>query len=165
MVELLTEGVVLGLKPDDMIEFFATQVEAMLVCPPNYRMYNETARVWILRGFYPKTSLFFKLVLVDSTKDGASGYETKYFAKATSLRVNWRSPKGRSYEDHVTVNGADVAESITNKMENEFFGAKHEIKQLFTKNIKMPKCMSPKGMRLFRYDNPLKGKKRAKTKC
>lgn len=164
MVELLTEGVILGLKPDDMIEFFSVQVEAMLLCPPNYRMYKETARVWILRGYYPNSPLFFKLVLVDSDKDGKSGYQAKYFAKATSLRMNWRSPRGRSYEDHITINAADIAENITNKMENEFFGAKHQLKELFAKKIKMPKCMSPKGMRLYRFDKPSKGKKRAKTK-
>ena len=160
MSELFTQGLIHGLSSDEMLEFFASQIEAMFCCPPNYRFFGQKARVWILRGFYPNTPIFFKLVLIDTSVNNVYHGGAGYFAKATPMRAVFRGRGGGVYDDHRTFSSTDISTNITNRMENAFFNANHDIKELITKKIKMPRCMSPKGMKLLRIDKSLRGKKR-----
>lgn len=164
LTEVFTNGLIHGLDPEDMLEFFASQVETMLLCPPNYRMWGKSARVWILRGFYPDTPIFFKLVVIDTSIDSPENHGTKYFAKVTPLRTLYRTKHGGKYDDHYTWMSEGIEENMTNRMENTFFHAKHEIKKLITKKLTMPRCMAPKGMKLLRFKRPRKAKKREAKK-
>lgn len=154
MTELLMQANISGLDLNEFVGFFGAQVQAMLASPPNYNKYGQKARVWYMRGFYPGSSIFFKLVLCtrDSSYGGAS-----YYAKVSPLRIEKRVTKNRIVEDNYQFDGSEISEDVTNRMENTFFGADHELKPLVPNKIKMPRCMSPKGMKIFRYE-PLRGK-------
>jgi hypothetical protein len=154
MSELLTQAHVIGIDIEELIAFFATQIQAMLSAPPNYNMWGQKERVWIMRGFYPDTSLFFKIVLLPTNSES----RPPYYAKVSPLRVT-----GRRGESFTTFRSSDLNENITNKMENTFFSANHEIKPLLNNKLKMPRCMSPKGVHVFRYKKPRKRKGREKT--
>jgi hypothetical protein len=143
---LLTMGVVQGIKPDDMVEFFASQVQTMLTAPPNYKLYGKTAPVWIMRGFYPKTPIFFKLTVCRN--------ERGTYVKASIPMVKG-GKKRTGYPSLIKFDGAQLNETITNKMENSFFGASHEVKPLVSW-LRMPRCMSPRGVKIFSYEKPSK---------
>jgi hypothetical protein len=151
MSELLVQAHILGLDLEEFVGFFATQVQAMLASPPNYCKFGKKARVWIMRGFYPGTTLFFKLTLV-TCSDNTWGTHS-YYAKASPIRVLYYGKHG-SYDDHITLDSNLLNESITNRMENAFFNAEHELKPILEKKLKMPRCMSPKGMQIFNYKKP-----------
>jgi hypothetical protein len=160
MSELLTQAHILGLDLEEMIEFLASQVQAMLSCPPNYNFMNEKKRVWILRGFYPGSPLFFKLTVCSLADMGGPG---GYFAKASPMRVVYTNKRTKTRsDDHVSFNGNTLNSALTDRMENTFFGAQHEVKSLLSKGVKMPRCMSPKGMKLLRCN--IKKRKNAKAK-
>jgi hypothetical protein len=156
MSELLTQAHILGLKAEVIVEFLAAQTQAMMGHSPNYCYHGKRARVWIMRGFYPGTSLFFKLILIGDSETG----NRTYYAKASPLRVHFK--KGQ-YDAHVLFNGGDLNEHFTNTMENTFFGANHDVKALIEGGIRMPRCMSPKGMKIFRYRKPRKKKVKSET--
>ena len=141
---VLTMGLVQGVNPEDMVEFFATQVSTMLLSPPNYNKYGIKAPVWIMRGFYPGTSVFFKLIVARNDQ-------------GTWVRVSYPKINGTKNRPHTFhFDGARLNEAITDKMENTFFGAKHEVKPLISAKLRSPKCMSPKGVKIFNYEKPKK---------
>jgi hypothetical protein len=151
MMTLLSQAKVLGIEPQDLVEFFGVQINAMLGCPPNYNYMGEKANVWILRGYYPGYSLFFKLVLVKKSDEGG------YYAKASALEMKaTRYLKGKktrvTIPDNLVFNGKEMDNLITSRMENSILGAKHDIEALLPFKIKMPKCMSPRGMKLFKHE-------------
>ena len=151
MSELLVQAHIIGVELDEFVGFFASQVQAMLVCPPNLNLFGQKARVWILRGFYPGTHIFFKLVLMDR-EDGL-------YAKASPLRVHFQGTRGTTkYDAHMKFNGTKLNEDLTNRMENAFFGANHKLDPILYNKIRMPRCMSPKGLKIFRYKKPRKKK-------
>ena len=160
MGELLTQAHIIGVELEEFVCFFATQVQAMLACPPNLQVGD--GRVWVMRGFYPGTPVFFKLTVVSTITDDS---RMSYHAKASPLRVMWHHPKykSRKYDEHVYLMSEKLNENITLRMENTFFGANHKIEPLLEKKPKMPRCMSPKGLKLFRYEKPKKRKARAKS--
>lgn len=146
---LLQMGLVHGVQPESMVEFLAAQVQNMLACPPNCKQFGPESRVWILRGFYPGTPLFFKLTVSSKVRHG------RYFAKAQIPIV-----KNHFRRELVsTFDGRLLNEHMTNAMENAVFGAKHKITPLFEGKMRRPKCMSPKGMPLLRYKSPTKKRK------
>src|ERR1700686_1970990 len=101
MSELLAQAHILGLDVEEFVGFFASQVQAMLASPPNYNKLGVKAKVWILRGFYPETSIFFKLILVTKEQNG-------YYAKVTPLRILFRAKGGRSWDDYECFEGRDL---------------------------------------------------------
>lgn len=141
---LLSLAFVQGVKPDDMVEFFAIQVQAMLAVPPNYNFYGQTAPVWIMRGFFPETSVLFKLIVI------RSGNDTIVKASIPIPKIG----KGRFVNKMVYVKSVDINRAITNKMENALLGGEHEIKSLFAVGCRMPRCMSPRGVKIFSYKKP-----------
>ena len=157
MSELLTQAHIAGIDLEEFIEFFATQIQTMLSHSPNYNYMGEKKRVWIMRGFYPDTPIFFKLTLILSTND-----KENYYAKVSPLRVNFYGKGGTAYDSWVKFDGKTLNEDITDKMENVFFGAEHDLKPILRDKVRMPRCMSPKGMKIFRYKKPRKVAKRAK---
>lgn len=155
MSELLVQARLLNIDVEGFVGFLGAQVQAMLACPPNYSKFGVKKRAWIMRGFFPGTGLFFKLTI--GTEDSGSGNKYSYFVKASPLRVN-HFIKGVNREASVVVNSDKLNEDIVNRMENEFFGADHELKNLLEEQIKLPRCMSPKGLQIFRFDVSLTDK-------
>ena len=156
MSELITQAHIAGVNIEEFVGFFAAQVQAMLASPPNYNKYGKKARVWIMRGFYPDTPIFFKISLIESNSDYVHLSDSMgYYAKVTPLRVQscW---KGRSAEDYVLLDGRKLNEDITNRMENSLLGADHRLQPILEKKVKMPRCMSPRGLQIFNYKKPKK---------
>jgi hypothetical protein len=149
--ELLLQASLAGIDLDEFVGFFATQVQNMFCHPPNFRMFKTTARVWIMRGFYPESSLFFKIVLI--------GESNPAYAKVTALRMNNYRKRAQS-ESAVIFNSEELNENATEKMENILLDTKYQIRPLLPNGVKMPKCMSPRGMPLFKYKKPKKSKKK-----
>src|ERR1017187_4266587 len=89
MSELLVHAHMLNVNLEEFAGFLGSQVQAMLACPPNYNKFGKKARAWIMRGFYPGTTLFFKLAI--ATADEPSG---GYYVKASPLRVHHSGKKG-----------------------------------------------------------------------
>lgn len=145
--EIFAHAKILGIDAEKMVEFFATQVEAMLMCPPNFKFGGN--RCWILRGYYPGSSMFFKQILINPTSDrmGEGGY---YFSKVSSLSVGFR----RHTPAHQTFKGNELRKLMSDRMENILLGASHKIEPLIKVKTKMPRCLAPKGMKLFRYKKP-----------
>ena len=144
MQALLQQGKAIGIEPDEMVEFLGTQVQRMIQCPPNCTRYKSN--IWIVRGFYPKTSLFFKLTVSEKSNTGSWwGLDSKYYAKA-QLLVCRNGPR----EIGVMFSSDTVNEVITGKMENIMLDGTNDKLSFFEKRMTMPKCMSPKGMQLFK---------------
>lgn len=140
-------GVIQELKPSDMVEFFGTQVQAMLMAPANYKLYGKSAPVWIMRGFYPNSTIFFKLTV--------SRNERGIWAKASIPMVKG-GRKRTGYPSLIHFDGVKLNEMITQRMENSLLGADHEIKPIDTPVLRMPRCMSPKGIKIFSYEKSKK---------
>lgn len=124
----------------------------MLAAPPNYKMWGKTAPVWIMRGFYPGTSVFFKLVVYRSDQSGT-------WVKASIPMVK----TGRSrYPSTISFDGRELNSTLTKKMENSLLEADHKIEPLVSVTMKMPRCMSPKGVKIFGYEKPKENKRSPK---
>jgi (2Fe-2S) ferredoxin len=157
---------------EDIAAFFAGQLEGIIRCPYNVtsfqRLYNNvggvvtqinngrvTVPAWVLRGFYPGTNLFFRMTVVDCENSNLLGsHPARYYSNVTIPRI-----KGRRIVDSHHINGQLVRDNDHKAMENAMLGATHELtKVLDGPKLKMPKCMSPKGMPLLnkRRKNALK---------
>lgn len=169
---LLSQLDVVGVQADDFIEFVTAQAQAMIGCKSNFRLYNTGSQpdkpVWIMRGYYPETPVFFKLTVVKTTQltgHGGNAYQEdfSYYVRARELRVKGRRKwheTMRMHHGEIVVMSSDIMKNITHAMENELLGAGHEIKPILAKGPKKPKCMSPKGCKLFRYKKPSNRRKR-----
>lgn len=158
MTELLTQAHINSVDPEALVTFLGSQVQCMLSCPPNYNKYGKKERVWVMRGFYPDTPVFFKLVVVEAG-------DSSYYAKASSLRVATTLTKGGGVkEDHMMVNSDQINENAVASMENALLSADNKVHPLVTRQVKVPRCMSPKGMPIYSFRNKKtsKGKKDAK---
>jgi hypothetical protein len=153
MSELLTQAHIAGVELEEFIGFFASQIQVMLTCPPNLNMFGQMARIWVCRGFYPTTSVFFKLVLI--SREGG------HYAKVSPLRTTFRGRTGAAsrWDAYTLFDSEKLNEDLTNRMENAFLGANHKLDPLLPMKLKMPRCMSPRGMKLFKYKKPRKKKK------
>jgi hypothetical protein len=155
MAELLVQAHIIGLDVEEFVSFFSVQIQAMLASPPNFNMFGEKARVWVMRGFYPGTHIFFKLTLIANSNANNGGY----YAKVSPMRI-MRKIKRSEFEDHMTFDGTELNKSITDRMENSFFGANHQLDKILQKKLKMPRCMSPRGLKVFRYEKKKNEKRR-----
>jgi hypothetical protein len=146
---LLMMAYVHNVDPDDLIEFFATQIQTMLTAPPNYKSFGKTLPVWIMRGFYPGTHLFFKLTVVRNDDGMLEGTWAKASLPMVQIGSKRRSDK------FIRLSGKDLNQAISRKMENSLLGADHEVKSFVTDAVRrMPRCMSPKGVKIFSCDVP-----------
>ena len=154
MSELLVQAHIIGIDLEEFVGFFASQVQAMLACQPNLNVFGQKARVWIMRGFYPDTHVFFKLVLIGGDKE--------LYAKVSPLRINFNTRGGKRWDAHMNFNGAKLNVNLINRMENSLLGADHKLEPIMYNKIKMPRCMSPKGLKIFNYKKPRKKRKNGK---
>jgi hypothetical protein len=166
MSDLLTQAHIAGLNLDEFVGFFASQVQAMLACPPNYNKFGVKARVWIMRGFYPGSHVFFKIMVAD-TQDGAgrmtaNNGRPQYYVKVTLPRTTTTGRRGQTVEASQYFDGHKLNEDLTDRMENSLLGASNEIRPIVTAKIRMPRCMSPRGLRIYRFEKPKRNRKNAK---
>ncbi|CAM6003942.1 unnamed protein product [Sphagnum balticum] len=155
MSELLTQAHIAGIDLEEFVGFFATQIQAMLASPPNYNKFGQKARVWIMRGFYPNTHVFFKIILMENNAQ-TSSYAAPggYYAKVSPMRVMYSNRKGYTNEDFVTLDGSKLNEDLTNRMENSIFGAKHDLKPILEKKVRMPSAADAVNMAPSYVVNP-----------
>jgi hypothetical protein len=142
---LLSMAYIHEIDPDDLVEFFSTQVQAMLTVPSNYKQFGHAPPVWVMRGFYPGTRLFFKLVIARNEKGT--------WAKASIPMMHVGSK--RKADRFIKLTGKELNQSMVKKMENSLLGADHQIVPLIPDKVRrMPRCMSPKGVKIFSCDIP-----------
>jgi hypothetical protein len=150
---LLSQLVIEDVSPDECIEFFAAQFQNIIACKPNFKGSTPEKPVWFLRGYYPNTSVFFKMTVVKTgtltLHDGTQCEESfNYYVKVTELKVT----PGKTFRSKVFMNGGFISiysdaimKRITEGMENSVLAAEHEIKSLVPAKLVRPKAMSPKG--------------------
>jgi len=144
--ELALQAQLFDVDTNSLAEFFGTQAHQMCECPPNLNYFGQKAQVWVMRGFFPGTPLFFKMVVLEQCPNPRS-----YYVKVTPLRVNHVNKYRGKDDDFLHIEGEQVEELIVKRMENSLLDAKHDI-PLIVNTIKMPRCMSPKGMKIFKYE-------------
>jgi hypothetical protein len=111
----------------------------MLAAPSNYCVYGQKAPVRVMRGFYPETRLFFKLTVVQNNKGT--------WAKATVPIP--RVKKAKLTYGMLTFDGIELSQRLTSKLENALLEAGHVMEPLVPMPARMPRCMSPKGIKVF----------------
>lgn len=120
----------------DTLQCSATDVAASLYsyfnkcieCPPNIKRNTRGKigfRCWVLRGFYPNTSIMFKMTIAENECD------TGHF-----IKVSLPAPKHVSKMKHFTKH------KIEQSLDNILLDNVQQEKQPHT-----PKCMTPKGMK------------------
>jgi hypothetical protein len=168
---LLSQLLVFDVQPDDFVEFVAAQVQNIVACKPNCHLFaTQNKPVWVLRGYYPNTPVFFKITVVKTTQHtgpyvGTYTPDFTYYVRASELRVTSRK---RWHTKHsLVMNGGEIIvmsdrimENIISGMENSLLGTSNQTKKIISGGPSKPKCMSPKGMKLFRYKKPSNRKKR-----
>jgi len=162
---LLAQLLVVDVKPDEFIEFVATQFHNIVASKPNCRLFSQPDKpVWILRGYYPNTPVFFKLTVVKAQSfqhHAGHQYEEQftYYVRARELKVNtrkkWNETLHMSYGEIVVMSDV-IMKNISESLENSLLGAEHKSTAIIKGGPTKPKCMSPKGMKLFRYKKPSK---------
>lgn len=169
---LLSQLALFEVAPDDFVEFVYAQFHNIIASKPNCRVYGDKP-IWVMRGYYPDTPVFFKLTVVKTGElinHAGQSYQESffYYVRAREHKTSWRSSYSTKFADNrlwhnkgeLMVMSNDIANMVSAQMENSLLDAKHETKPLIPTIIKAPKCMSPKGVKLFRYKKPSKRKKR-----
>jgi len=151
---VFVQAKVLGISTDDLLEFIGSIATSMMAHTPNYKS-NIGGRVWVFRGFYPKTTLFLKISVMDAVKTGDNS--SRRFIKVRPLDSTEGSA-GHKWDKIIKIDSNALETYLTDTMENHLLGAKHKIEPIMAEKIKMPKCMSPKGMPLFKYKKPKRKK-------
>lgn len=154
MSDLLAQAYIRGIDLNEFVEFFASQAQSMFNYPRNCRLTGTQDRVWLMRGFYPGSSIFFKLSIIPNRNQ--EYFDTPYYVKVSLPTVNGRKQRYNMF------GSKELNDYIVDKMENSVFNAGHDIKPLIDDTFRMPRCMSPKGMKIFRYEKPTRKKDAAK---
>lgn len=136
----------LNIHTSEVLSVLDSIIHTAVSCPPNLTrrpFQPKTADpndakvdlpIWIIRGFFPETPIFFKMVIADLEKY-AMDRQFKY-------RVKIQLPHN-FYNGIVRVNTKKIREDAAEK---EILGdfASKELE------IKKPRCMTPKGMKPLR---------------
>lgn len=136
-----------GVKPSDGMLFFDSLVRQMYTCKPNYGSHKNngmrkyTYDTWLLRGYYPETSVFFRLTL--SAVPSTFNNETHLVGRVVVPKYNAKRSKY-----HLQ---AEIGEEISNQVAEKFLlGSNTEITEYPVDKVSLPKCISPKGMPFFK---------------
>lgn len=151
-----------GVDPTEAVCFFGSQAEAMLGCPANFgptsnksKLHGLSKSVWLMRGFYPGTPQMFKISMAEND---AFGPNYQYFVKVTEPQVRMPSSKQKRnlnftprYESEF--NSDQIRDQLNKRLENEVLGEEHGLEALISaKVVFTPKCISPKGMPIYRLN-------------
>lgn len=144
---LLVQAKALGIPSNDLVEFVGTLIPKMLECPSNYKTLGASKKdMWVFRGFYPKSSLFIKVSIL-KTNDTDSPY---YIVKVRPIDAKM-SYNARKKDRTVDVDASKLKQYMDNNLENHLLGTQHKLPNLIDQKVMMPRCLSPKGLPLFRY--------------
>ena len=151
-----------GIDPTEAAVFFGAQAEAMLGCKPNFgpssnksKLHELRKEVWLMRGFFPGTPQMFKISMSED-QPSFPGY--KYYVKVSEPTVRMPSKKTTRNLDFTprfesTFTSNDIKDQLNRRLENEMLGMEHTIDPLISgKVVFTPKCISPKGMPLYRLN-------------
>ena len=147
----------LGIDPNQAILFFGTLIEQMLKCPPNYGPASNKSKghsraipnnVHILKGFYPGTTQMFKITIID--RMGNFIFNIKYEIYVSEPKIHLT--KNRF---NIGVSAEQIQQHISSRMEESLLGTEPKelepfFKPEFMKTLNAPRCISPKGMPLFK---------------
>ncbi len=154
---LIAQLAIEGVDPSSLVEFAHAQIQVMMECKPNCRIYAPK-KIWVLRGYYPNTSVFFKLTLVKAEVENLNGTDSRYqyFARIKHLVVgskrSWHANNFINYGE-IVLDSERVRNYVTQGIENSILGAEHKQEPLIDVGNLKPRCMSPKGMRLFKSED------------
>lgn len=141
-----------NVSPDMAAHFLYTQALNMQACPPNYtekqnqpkipRPLNFHGKYWVMRGFFPKTPIMFKIVMVNTAENyhPAQGPEDGYYAKAELIQ-----PKVQRQHQLKTFVNKELYEKIQNDVANNIILGDSNPDPKIKLTQRHPKCMSPKG--------------------
>jgi hypothetical protein len=154
-----------GIDPTEASCFFGSQAEAMLGCTPNFgpRSAKVTVSprqqlkkdVWLMRGFYPGTPQMFKISIAHNE---AFEHSHEFFVKVSEPMIRFPTKKNERglqitarYETEF--DSTQIRDQLNRRLENEVLGLDHGIDVLVNKKaVFTPKCMSPKGMPIYRLN-------------
>lgn len=157
-----------GIDPTEASMFFGNQANLMLDCKANYgptstKVTNAKAHqlkkpVWLMRGFFPETPQMFKISI--STND-AYDHSYEYFVKVSEPKINPPTRKKANGHREIAVTKNNESQFTSNilrdqlqeRMEKEVLDLDLKLDSLVDKKVVFtPKCISPKGMPLFRLN-------------
>lgn len=147
--ELAAQLMIHHIEVDDFLEFADDQIQEAITKPFNYNKLGEKKPVWIVRGYYPDSSLFYKLSIIQNELI-AGGTDIRVFAK--SLDMRYKSSK----RNNLQFAGEKIIEIKRQKFENVVLGTSHIIEPICLELVRMPKVMAPKGMKLNNLSKPKK---------
>lgn len=151
-----------GIDPTEASVFFGAQAIPMLNCRPNFgpssnksKMNELRKDVWLMRGFYPGTAQMFKISIAQSD---AFGGTYQYYVKVSEPAVRLPTAKNKRgldftsrYESTFTSN--QIRDELQNRLEKEVMGLEIPLDPLISSKVVFtPKCISPKGMPLYRLN-------------
>jgi hypothetical protein len=124
----------------EILAFFDGVLEQMASCPPNFvrKLYEKKEstikdKVWILRGYYPGTAIFFRATLILKTEDWV---DTPFYIAHVKA----------SYPTKKRMMGIDSKQVRAIVAESALFGSK--VPSML--KIKPQRLLTPKGMEPFR---------------
>ena len=149
-----------GIEPTEAAMFFGSNAMQMLDCVPNFGPRSNKSKktelkrdVWLMRGFYPQTPQMFKISIAEND---AFEHAYEYYVKVTEPAV--RVPTAKSvrgldftvrYESSLTSN--QIRDELQERLEKEVLGLDIASNILIShKVVFTPKCISPKGMQIYR---------------
>lgn len=132
----------LKIPETEVVGFFDGVIEQMYACPPNFtrKPYSKKTekpiedKVWLLRGYYPNTGIFFKVTIVQTKNDWSD--EESIFSKVRAVTTG----KGR----HITIDSKEIRRCIA---ENVLIG-----EPMPHIDMKPQRLLTPKGMKPFRLN-------------
>lgn len=162
--QILSTLAIEGISSTQAYLFFAEQIESMQNVDPNFgpkRYVNKRRQTiplpcWIMRGYYPGTNAFFKITMIHK-ENGFDYSDAPYYAKITM-------PVTKTAHKFEWIRGAQMKPFLLeHKADQMLLGADEPLKQYeHAPELKKPRCMSPKGVPVFKLEK--KGKKCVSSK-
>lgn len=152
-----------GIDPTEAIVFFGSQAQQMLGFKPNYGPQSARNKpnnphyiprdIWLLRGFYPETAQMFKITVSECNESCTFKYIVK-ITEPTIRNYGYGKAKNASRTSIVAYNSKfyskELDEPIRDRLEKEVLGGDLKLSPLVSDAIiYTPRCISPKGMKLF----------------
>lgn len=144
-----------GVNEDEALAFFAENINRMTECPPNFGSKKNNryityhiSELWIMRGFFPKTPIMFKIVLIKG--QGSQGQwnddsgRLDWYAKVEQPRIS--IPSGNP--SHIFITRKRI-KSLMDKQMNRLLLEDRNTESLFKVEHRTPKCFSPKGCIIY----------------
>jgi hypothetical protein len=140
-----------GVDLSQAIVFFGTQARCMMGVKPNYGPHRAIPQVrngfkfstHILKGYYPGTTTMFRMTMIHDPTHSIS--ETNYFVKVTlpPIVLGKKTPRSERYTSDT------IDQYIGGSAEHAIFGGEKPPIVAVNK-LNVPKCISPRGMPVFK---------------